>query len=131
PVPRAHPAVGGEERLGRRDERPPGEHRLGPLDEPGEQAGEVGRGGDLPAPGGESVRGHHARTPVVSHATGRTRAPAATAASHARAGSPPTRKNMHPPAPDPAALPPSAPAVRIAASSRRISGVAMAGSSAV
>ena len=55
-----------------------------------------------------------------------SRAPPLAAGS----GSSGPRKNIEPPAPEPAALPPSAPAARIAAPSRSISGVHMAGSSA-
>jgi hypothetical protein len=62
--------------------------------------------------------------------TGRIRDPAALRAAAASRAFPFMMKNIEPPAPAPAALPPSAPAASAACSNRAISGVRMPASSA-
>src|SRR6267143_4442134 len=129
PVFGAHAAVGGEQCFRFRHGRETRQEQRRPLVEVCQQRGEIRRGGDLLAARRELLRRHHARTPSSAHRTGRTVAPAARAAAIAGAASSPVTKNMQPPAPDPAAFPPSAPAARSAVSSRAISGVRIPGSS--
>src|SRR6266480_3828463 len=129
PIFRAHAAVHGEQRLVLRHRRQAGEQRRGALREVRQQGLQVGRRGDLAAPLLESLRRHHARTPSAAQAIGSNVAPAVRAATVAERGSSRVRKNIVPPAPDPAPLPPSTPAPAIAASSRAISSVRMLGSS--
>src|SRR5205823_7829423 len=106
-VRRTDPAVHREQRLLRGNVWHAREDGPGALGQVREEALEISRRRDLLAPSGERFRGHHARTPSRAHAKGSTVASASCAAAAAAAASR-TRKNMHPPAPDPAALPPSA-----------------------
>src|SRR3989449_8172322 len=94
------------------------------------QGREIPRPGDLRLPRGEPLRGHHVCTPPSDHATGSTVAPADRAAAATASGPPLARKKIDPPAPAPAALPPSTPAAATACSRRAISSVRMPRSSA-
>ena len=76
----------------------------------------------------ELVGGQHGRTPSVDQRTGSRRMPERTRRLRAAADRRRPRKNMQPPAPEPAAFPPSAPACACR-SRRAISGVHMPGSS--
>src|SRR2546426_2488412 len=123
-------AIGREQRLRFRDRRKAGEERRRALGEVREQGHEIRCPCDLLPTRRQLFGRHHARTPSSAQRTGRTVAPAARAAAMAGAGSSPVMKNIEPPAPAPAAFPPSAPAAVKALSSWAISGVRIPGSSA-
>src|SRR5207237_5944364 len=125
----ADAAVGRQQRLRGGQRRHAGEQRGGALAEMGDQRREIGRARDLRPARRELLRAHHTRTPSRAQRTGSSVAPAARAAAITGAGLSPVTKNMQPPAPEPAALPPSAPAAVTACSSRAISGVRISGSS--
>src|SRR5690348_13242234 len=129
PVIGTDPTVRREQRFRRRDRWHAGEDGGRALAEVRQQRLQVGGSRDLLAACGQLFRRHHARTPSPAQRTGSTVAPAAHAAATAGWDGSCVTKNIEPPAPAPAALPPSAPAARIAASSRAISGVLIAGSS--
>src|SRR5216684_483001 len=112
-VVRAEPTIHGQQRFLFRDDGHPREQRPRSLSQVGER-----------------FRGHHARTPSVAQDSGSTVAPPAATVLVASRASPRMTKNMQPPAPAPAALPPSAPAWVAAASSCAIAAVRMPGSSA-
>src|SRR5256886_2813715 len=123
-------AIGREQRLRFRDRRKAGQERRRALGEVREQGREIRRRCDLLPARRQLLGGHPAPTPSSAHRTGRTVAPAARAAAMAGAGSSPVTKNIEPPAPAPAAFPPSAPAAVKAFSSWPMSGVRISGSSA-
>src|SRR2546422_2291977 len=75
-----------------------------------EQRPEIRRTRDLLTSRRQRLSRHHAHTPSLVQCTGSTVAPASCAAAIAGRGSSRVMKNIAPPAPDPAALPPSAPA---------------------
>src|SRR6266849_5492654 len=129
-VVRAEPAIHGQQRFLFRDDGHPREQRPRSLSQVDEQRREIDRAADFLRALGERFRGHHARTPSVAQDSGSTVAPPAATVLVASRASPRMTKNMQPPAPAPAALPPSAPAWVAAASSCAISAVRMPGSSA-
>src|SRR5207244_10677417 len=102
-------AIGREQRFRLRHKRKAGQERRRALREVREQGHEIGRGCDLLPTRRQLLGRHHARTPSSAHRTGRTVAPAARAAAIAGAGSSLVTTNIEPPAPAPAAFPPSAP----------------------
>src|SRR6185503_9140822 len=129
---RAYPAVGRKLGLPLRNPRTLLEKALGLLDEPFQLSRQVRCAGNLFSASFDFFSDYHVRTPFPFHSTGRTVAPRCSAAFLAR-GSwslSRNRKNMHPPAPAPAALPPNAPNSIMAASSRAISSVRIDESSA-
>src|SRR3954452_8653784 len=123
-------AVGGQQRLVARDLGRPGKQPFIALGDARQQGREFGSAEDDVAPGLEPLRHQHCRTPWAAHRTGSRSIPSSRAAAIAGAGSFGPRKNIEPPAPEPAALPPSAPASTMARSRRAISGVHIPGSSA-
>src|SRR5580765_108358 len=128
---RAYPAVARKLGLPLRNPRTLLEKALGLLDEPFQLSRQVRCAGNLLSAGFDFFSDYHVRTPFPFHSTGRTVAPRRSAVSLARAGwsLSRNRKNMHPPAPAPAAFPPSAPNSVMAASRRAISLVHIDGSS--
>src|ERR1041384_138398 len=88
------------------------------------QSAEIVVRANLRAAGGEAFGGdHEARPPSPVHWTGSTVAPTPRAAATAPAVAPGSRKNIDPPAPAPAAFPPSAFVSRITCSNRAVSSV--------
>src|SRR4051794_37281957 len=116
-------AVGGQQRLVARDLGRLGEQPFVALGDARQQGRELRSTEDDFAPGLEPLRHQHERTPWAAQRTGSRRIPSSRAAATAGAGSSGPRKNIEPPAPDPAALPPSTPASTIARSRRAISRV--------
>src|SRR5439155_1107851 len=106
------------------------QRRCGSLAKVRVQRGKIGGSGDLLPARDDLLRGHHARTPCGAQRTGRTVAPASRAAADACPESSVVTKNIEPPAPAPAALPPTVPAARTTFSRRAISGVHISRSSA-
>src|SRR4029077_7481967 len=112
PVVRTEASVAREESLGVGPGQQPREQRGRALAKGGVQRGKVGRAGDLLAARDDFLCRHHARTPSDAQRTGSPSAPAVRAAADASAESSFMMKNIEPPAPDPAALPPTDPAPR-------------------
>ena len=119
-----------KERLHAGDRRPVADDPRGPLGQASRQLSEISRLRQLFPASLEIRSDQHGRTPSIAHCTGRIRIPSALAPAIAGAGSSGPRKNMQPPAPEPAALPPSAPAVAHPRLETVHSGVHMAESSA-
>src|SRR5438445_7045544 len=108
-VIRADAAIHRQERLLFRNYRQALQHRLRALAQMRQQRAQIRRTANDRRASRQVLGSHHVFSPSTAQEKGRTRAPACATAGAAARASPFIRKNIEPPAPAPAAFPPSAP----------------------
>src|SRR5438105_1933345 len=106
------------------------DHRLRALAHVDQQGAQIGRSANDLRASRQLLGRHHVLSPSPDQENGSTRAPAFSTAAAASRRSPFRRKIIEPPAPAPAAFPPSAPTAATARSSCAIADVRIPASSA-